>query len=620
MKLSIVAGATSQSVNIFVQDSSSTTGAGLSGLVYNTSGLIAYFTFAGANATATAITLATLATVTTAWASGGFVEIDATHMKGLYRLDLPNAVLAAAKGRSVVAMLSGAANMAPCVLEIELTGWDNQDAIHGGLSALPNTAVTTNASLLTSGTGTDQLSVTSGRIDLGKALGTAVTLDANNTLNVSAKYLAGTALTGRDIGASVLLSPGTGTGQIDIASGVVTASLSGDLTATMKTSVENAVWNAATSAHTTSGSTGAAIIAAGSAGDPWSTAIPGSYGAGTAGSIVGTNLNATVSSQLASSSITLTAGNVTVGTNNDKTGYSLSQAFPTNFGSLTISAGGVVESNLGQILGTALTETSAGYLEAGFKKLFDVAIPVLTAASVNQTGDSYARLGAPAGASVSADIAAVKSDTGSILTDAAAIKAQTDKLAFTVANQVDANVLDWKSVAAPAMTGDAYARLGAPAGASVSADIAAVKSDTGTILTDVNSGAGAIYSRLGAPAGASMSADIAALKTDLDGGVNATSIAGNATAATLLEKSANKIGYGTVGSASTTTSVVTSAMSPANTVAGQFQGRIMIFDNGTTTANLRGQATVISTDNGSGTFSVAALTDAPVSGDTFVIL
>lgn len=37
-----------------------------------------------------------------------------------------------------------------------------------------------------------------------------------------------------------------------------------------------------------------------------------------------------------------------------------------------------------------------------------------------QTGDAYARLGAPAGASVSADIAAIKSDTGAILTDTAA--------------------------------------------------------------------------------------------------------------------------------------------------------------------------------------------------------
>lgn len=124
-----------------------------------------------------------------------------------------------------------------------------------------------------------------------------------------------------------------------------------------------------------------------------------------------------------------------------------------------------------------------------------------------QSGDNYARLGAPAGASVSADVAAAKVDT-------AAIKVQTDKLAFTVANQVDSNVIDWKGAAAPAMTGDAFARLGAPAGASHAADVAAVKSDTGTILTDVNTGAGAIYTRLGAPAGASHAADIAAVKTD----------------------------------------------------------------------------------------------------------
>src|SRR5436190_442153 len=43
------------------------------------------------------------------------------------------------------------------------------------------------------------------------------------------------------------------------------------------------------------------------------------------------------------------------------------------------------------------------------------------------------------------------------------------------------NVLNWKNATAPAMTGDAFARLGAPAGASVSADVAAVKSDTGAI-------------------------------------------------------------------------------------------------------------------------------------------
>jgi hypothetical protein len=128
-KLSILAGATSQSVNVFIQDSSSTTGAGLSGLAYNTASLAAYYSFSGTNATATVITLATLAGVTSAWATGGFIEIDATHMKGWYRFDIPNAVLAAAKGRSVSVHFYGATNMAPLPLEIELESWDNQAAI-----------------------------------------------------------------------------------------------------------------------------------------------------------------------------------------------------------------------------------------------------------------------------------------------------------------------------------------------------------------------------------------------------------------------------------------------------------------------------------------------------------
>src|SRR6266446_10422514 len=139
-KLERVAGAVSQSINIFIQDSTKTDGTGLAGLVYNTANLIAYYTFTGVNAGSVAIALATLAAVNSAYSSGGFKEIDATNMKGLYRLDLPNAVIAAGKGNMVTIYLSGAANMAPCLQEIELTGWDNQDAVHGGMSALPNAA------------------------------------------------------------------------------------------------------------------------------------------------------------------------------------------------------------------------------------------------------------------------------------------------------------------------------------------------------------------------------------------------------------------------------------------------------------------------------------------------
>lgn len=79
---------------------------------------------------------------------------------------------------------------------------------------------------------------------------------------------------------------------------------------------------------------------------------------------------------------------------------------------------------------------------------------------------------------------------------------------------------------------------------------------------------------------------------------------------------------GTVGSASTTTSIVTSAMSPATTAADQLKGRIVVFDHNTTTAALRGQATDITASSASSTptLTVTALTTAPASTDTFTIV
>lgn len=80
------------------------------------------------------------------------------------------------------------------------------------------------------------------------------------------------------------------------------------------------------------------------------------------------------------------------------------------------------------------------------------------------------------------DLAATQATIASYIdTEVGAIKTKTDQLVFTVANQVDVNVVDWKGATAPAMTGDAFARLGAPAGASHSADVAAVKVDTAAV-------------------------------------------------------------------------------------------------------------------------------------------
>lgn len=61
--------------------------------------------------------------------------------------------------------------------------------------------------------------------------------------------------------------------------------------------IADQVWDEVLSGHLTGGSTGAGLNAAGAAGDPWSTSLPGAYGAGTAGKIIGDNLNATVSSR-----------------------------------------------------------------------------------------------------------------------------------------------------------------------------------------------------------------------------------------------------------------------------------------------------------------------------------
>jgi hypothetical protein len=231
----------------------------------------------------------------------------------------------------------------------------------------------------------------------------------------------------------------------------------------------------------------------------------------------------------------------------------------TGTGQVDITAG-VIKSNLSQILGTALTETS-GQISAAFKKLFNVATPTAQADNLplntdytaaratkidNLSGDAYARLGAPAGASVSADVASIKTDTGTTIPgrlpaalgangnikadvrdllgtawltpatagtpdvnakqigataqtgrdigasvlvgdktgfslSAAGVQAIWDALtsAFTTAGSIGKKLADW--VIGTTQTGDSYARLGAPAGASVSADIAAAKVDTAAI-------------------------------------------------------------------------------------------------------------------------------------------
>jgi hypothetical protein len=137
MKLFVTKATTSKTMLVFIQDSSSTVGAGLTGLAWNTASLSWYYYREGAGTGGTQVTLATQTIGT--WATGGFIELDATEMPGWYEIGVPNAALAT--GVDFVGMvLKGATNMAQVNIEIQLTGFDVNDGVRGGFTSLPNAA------------------------------------------------------------------------------------------------------------------------------------------------------------------------------------------------------------------------------------------------------------------------------------------------------------------------------------------------------------------------------------------------------------------------------------------------------------------------------------------------
>lgn len=278
MLLSIRAGTTSKRIPVFIADSSSTTGAGKTGLAFDTASLVWYYWREDAgNVAGTAVTLAT-ATLGT-FTSGGFKEKDSTNMPGDYELGIPDAALAAG-AKWVKMMLKGATNMAPLPILIELTSAEPDGSLDAGTAAaIANGTITLRSGhglassnsflvVLTGGTNAfakSRIMAYSGTGDVfnvdpawnanGETLpsGTityavyplppnaATTIPGVNVTQwnsaalatpatagvpvVDAKYLTGTLLTARDIGASVLISEGTGTGQLDSTSGVVKANL-----------------------------------------------------------------------------------------------------------------------------------------------------------------------------------------------------------------------------------------------------------------------------------------------------------------------------------------------------------------------------------------------------------
>ncbi len=623
-KVSLVGGTTSYIADLFIQDSSQVDGRGLTGLAFGTGSLVASYLRPGA--ARVAITLITQ-TVTGAYSSGGFVEVDATNMPGVYRLDIPDAALAAGV-KSVLIMLKGAANMAPCVMEIELTAVNNQDAVSYGLTALPNAAAGANGGLPT-GNASGQVAVASfaanaitataiaadaitaakvadGTIDAatfaaGAINAAAIAADAitaakvaDGTIDaatfaagaINAAAIATDAITAAKIAADAIgaselaadavteIQSGLATasalatvqadtddiqarlpaalvgGRIDAsigaaaantltasalatdavteiqaavaagavasvtgAVGSVTGNVGGNVTGsvgsvaaggitaasfaadaitaakiaadvgteiatavwasgtrtltsfgTLVADVVAAVWDELIAGHLGAGSTGAALNAAGSAGDPWTTPLPGAYGAGTAGFIVGTDLDTTVSSRASGAALT------TVQADTDDIQSRLPAAL----------VGGKIDASVGALGTGAITAASfaAGAIDAAAIATDAIGSAELAASAVTEI---------QSGLATSAALGTAQADLDDI---------QTRLPAALVSGRIDASVGAMAAAVITATSLGADAITASKVAGDVGAEIAAsVRTELTTELARIDA---AITSRLSA--------------------------------------------------------------------------------------------------------------------------
>ncbi|MBL8012436.1 MAG: hypothetical protein JNN05_01175 [Candidatus Omnitrophica bacterium] len=212
-------------------------------------------------------------------------------------------------------------------------------------SRLASASITLSAGAVTVGTNNDKTGYSLTALESGVLHNGTAQAGAAGTITLAAGASATTDLYKGQI---VKIYGGTGAGQ----SRTITA-YDGS------TKVATVAWNWTTNPDSTSAyavlataspSVNSSLQVATTASDPWATALPGSYGAGTAGKIIGDNLNATVSSRASQTSVDTiddfvdtevaaiktktdqltftTANKVDSRTfiNDDKTGYQLSAA------------------------------------------------------------------------------------------------------------------------------------------------------------------------------------------------------------------------------------------------------------------------------------------------------
>ena len=261
----------------------------------------------------------------------------------------------------------------------------------------------------------------------------SLSIDSSGRVDVA--KIAGTAQTARDIGASVLISSGTGTGQISVTSGVISANVtqyggSAGTFASGRPEVNATHWGGTAVAsatvranaiqfgsQTVTASAGVTVGAfVGNATAALSVDASGRVTVGSNADKTGYSLSQSFPTNFSSLAIS-GAGKVTVGTNDDKTGYALTQTFPTNFSSLAITVGGAVT------VGTNSDKTGYSLTQAFPTNFSSLAITAAGKVTVGTNDDktgyslsqsfpsNFASLVISAGGVVSADAVAISGDT-----------------------------------------------------------------------------------------------------------------------------------------------------------------------------------------------------------------
>ena len=404
-------------VSVILRVIVSTDGTPEAAFAYNTAGIDLVYRREGA--TVTDITEATLAGADAAHSDGGVIYLH----DGYIRVDLPDA--ACASGATGVLVSGSATGMVIIGCYIQLVAYDPFDTVRLGLTALPNAAADAAGGLPISD---------AGGLDLDAQIGTdinAILVDTGTTLDGKIDTIDGIVdtIVARVVGtlAAGTHNPQTGDAYARLGA-PAGASVSADVAAVK-------AQTAAIEADTQDLQTQVGVDGAGLTALPWAAAwdaevqsevqdaieanhldhlLAADYDPAAKPGSATALLNELVENDGGVSRFTVNAlENAPSGSGASAAAIADAVWDEAQADHVAVGSFGVMASEVADILvdtGTTLDGKLVGTIAAGTHN--------------PQTGDAFARLGAPAGASVSADVAAVKAQTAAIEADTQDLQTQ----------------------------------------------------------------------------------------------------------------------------------------------------------------------------------------------------